>query len=162
MSKEADLAAKFWKALKSDRTVMLGMPDVEGGRAQPMTALIEGDHSGPIWIFTSSETDLVHALDVEGRDAFIHFADKGHHLFAAVDGRLRIDTDYETVNRLWNPFIAAWFEGKDDPKLRLLRFEPADAQIWLNENSLFAGVRMMLGADPKTEYKDKVGEVHLH
>ena len=147
MSKEADLAAKFWKALKSDRTVMLGLPDVE---------------TGPIWIFTSSETDLVHALDNEGRDAFIHFADKGHHLFAAVDGQLRIDTDYETVNRLWNPFIAAWFEGKDDPKLRLLRFEPADAHIWLNENSLFAGVRMMLGADPKKEYKDKVGEVRLH
>jgi len=162
MSKEADLAAKFWKALKSDRTVMLGLPDVEGGRAQPMTALIEGDHSGPIWIFTSSETDLAHALDVEGRDAFIHFADKGHHLFAAVDGHLRIDNDYETINRLWSPFIAAWYEGKDDPKLCLLRFEPADAQIWLNENSLFAGVRMMLGADPKKTYKDKVGEVRLH
>jgi hypothetical protein len=29
MSKEADLAAKFWKALKSDRTVMLGLPGVE-------------------------------------------------------------------------------------------------------------------------------------
>ena len=26
MSKEADLAAKFWKALKSDRTVMLACP----------------------------------------------------------------------------------------------------------------------------------------
>ncbi|MGH1557338.1 pyridoxamine 5'-phosphate oxidase family protein [Caulobacter segnis] len=162
MSKEADLAAKFWKALKSDRTVMLGLPDVEGGRAQPMTAIIEGDHSGPIWIFTSSDTDLVQSLDQQGRDAFIHFSDKGHHLFAAVDGTLRIDTDYETVNRLWNPFIAAWYEGKDDPKLRLLRFEPADAQIWLNENSLFAGVKMMLGADPKKDYKDKVGEVRLH
>lgn len=162
MSNEADLTAKFWKALKSDRTVMLGLPDVDGGRAQPMTALIEGDHSGPIWIFTSSETDLIHSLDQQGRDAFIHFQDKGHHVFAAVDGRLRIDTDRETIDRLWNPFIAAWFEGKDDPKLRLLRFEPADAQIWLNENNLFAGVKMLLGADPKKEYKDKAGEVRLN
>lgn len=161
MSKEADLADKFWKALKSDRTVMLGLPDVDGGRAQPMTAIIEGDHSGPIWIFSASDVDLVQSLDKAGRDAFIHFADKGHHLFAAVDGTLRIDTDYETVDRLWNPFIAAWYDGKDDPKLRLLRFEPADAQIWLNENSLFAGVKMMLGADPKKDYKDKVGEVRL-
>jgi general stress protein 26 len=161
MSKEADLAEKFWKALKADRTVMLGLPDVDGGRAQPMTAMIEGDHSGPIWIFTSSETDLIQSLGAQGRDAFIHFADKGHHLFAAVDGSLRIDTDRETIDRLWNPFIAAWFEGKDDPNLRLLRFEPGDAQIWLNEHSLFAGVKMMLGADPKKDYKDKAGEVRL-
>ncbi len=161
MSNEADLAEKFWKALKSDRTVMLGLPDVDRGRAQPMTAQIEGDQSGPIWIFTSSETDLIQSLSAEGRDAFIHFADKGHQLFAAVDGSLRIDTDRETVERLWNPFVAAWFEGKDDPKLRLLRFEPRDAQIWLNEHSLFAGVKMMLGVDPKTDYRDKVGEVRL-
>jgi general stress protein 26 len=69
--------------------------------------------------------------------------------------------DRETIERLWNPFIAAWYNGKDDPKLRLLRFEPGDAQIWLNENSLFAGVKMMLGVDPKKDYKDKVGEVRL-
>lgn len=162
MSKEADLAEKFWKAIKSDRTVMLGLPDHENGRAQPMTAIIEGDHSGPIWIFSAVDVDLVQAVEGGARDAFIHFADKGHHLFAAVDGRLRVDTDRETVERLWNPFIAAWYEGKDDPKLRLLRFEPADAQIWLNENSLFAGVKMMLGADPKQDYKDKVGEVRLN
>jgi general stress protein 26 len=160
MSNEADLAEKFWKALKSDRTVMLGLPDVERGRAQPMTAQIEDD-AGPIWIFTSSETDLVQSLSQQGRDAFIHFADKGHHLFAAVDGSLRIDTDRETIDRLWNPFVAAWFEGKDDPKIRLLRFEPGNAQIWLNEHSLFAGVKMMLGVDPKTDYKDKVAEVRL-
>lgn len=161
MSNEAELAEKFWRALKSDRTVMLGLPDVERGRAQPMTAQIEGDDSGPIWIFTSSETDLVQSLSGQGRDAFIHFADKGHHLFAAVDGALRIDTDRETIDRLWNPFVAAWFEGKDDPKIRLLRFDPGNAQIWLNEHSLFAGVKMMLGVDPKTDYKDKVGEVSL-
>lgn len=160
MSNDAELAEKFWKAIKSDRTVMLGLPDVERGRAQPMTAQIEED-TGPIWIFTSSETDLVQSLSSQGRDAFIHFADKGHHLFAAVDGSLRIDTDRATIDRLWNPFVAAWFEGKDDPKIRLLCFEPSNAQIWLNEHSLFAGVKMMLGVDPKTDYKDKVAEVSL-
>jgi len=83
-------------------------------------------------------------------------------LFASVEGRLAIDNDRATIDRLWNPFVAAWFEGgKDDPKLRLLRFEPGNAQVWLNENSLFAGVKMLLGADPKQDYKDKVAEMDL-
>lgn len=160
MSKDADLAAKFWKALKSDRTVMLALPGVDNGRGQPMTALFEGDHSGPLWIFTSADNHVLPAIG-EGREALIHFASKGHDLFAAVDGHLKIDTDHATVERLWNPFVAAWFEGQDDPKLRLLRFDPGHAQIWLNATSLFAGVRMLLGSDPKKDYQDKVGEVEL-
>ena len=64
------------------------------------------------------------------------------------------------IDRLWNRFVAAWFEGgKDDPKLALLRFDVRDGQIWLNEHSLFAGVKLMLGQDPKEEYKDKVAAV---
>jgi len=66
------------------------------------------------------------------------------------------------IDRLWNPFVAAWYEGgKDDPELRLLRFDPDWAQVWLNENSVFSALKLMLGRDPKKEYKDKVAEVKL-
>src|SRR6478736_923890 len=147
MSKEAELAAKFWKSLKSDRTAMVGLVGFEGSRAQPLTALIEDDDGGPIWFFTSSQSDLVAALASHSK-ALLHFASKGHDLFASVEGDLSVDTDRATIDRLWNPFVAAWFEGKDDPKVRLLRFDTGDAQIWLNENRLFAGLKMLLGSDP--------------
>lgn len=162
MPSPAELEADFWKALKSDMTVMLGLVGVEDGHAQPMTAQI-GDREGrgPIWFFTSKETDLVRALGA-GAAATLQFAAKGHQLFASLDGRLAPDDDRATIDRLWNRFVAAWFEGgKDDPKLQLIRFDPASAQIWLNENSLFAGVKMLLGVDPKQDYKDKVAEVDL-
>ena len=69
---------------------------------------------------------------------------------------LRRDQDRANIDRLWNPFVAAWFEGgKTDPKLLLLRFDPREAQIWLNENSLFAGVKLLLGTDPKDDYAGK-------
>jgi len=160
MSNEAELAAKFWKSLKSDRTAMVGLVAIEGGRTQPLTALIEDDDGGPIWFFTSSDSDLVAEL-ARQKDAVLHFASKGHDLFASVEGELTVDTDRATIDRLWNPFVAAWFEGKDDPKIRLLRFDAGHAQIWLNENSLFAGLKMLLGRDPKKDYKDKVAETKL-
>jgi general stress protein 26 len=66
------------------------------------------------------------------------------------------------VERLWNPFVAAWYDGgKDDPELRLLRFDPERAQVWLNEHSALAGIKLLLGRDPKKEYKDKVAEVKV-
>ena len=66
------------------------------------------------------------------------------------------------IDRLWNPFVAAWFEkGKDDPKLVLLRFDLESAEVWIDASSFIAGVKMLLGFDPKKEYRGKVGEVRL-
>jgi general stress protein 26 len=50
-----ELERKFWKALKSDMTVMLGLDGVEDGHARPMTAQLEHDDRGPIWFFTANE-----------------------------------------------------------------------------------------------------------
>ena len=160
MPSDSDIKAKFWKHLKSDMTIMLG---VEGsGEAQPMTAQLEGDmESGPIWFFTSKDTDLVGQIG-SGAPGVGYFAAKGHDLFAGVSGELSLSTDRATIDRLWNSFVAAWFEGgKEDPKLQLIRFDPHHAHIWLNENSLFSGVKMLLGSDPKKDYKDKVADVPL-
>ena len=159
MASESEIKAKFWKHLKSDMTIMLG---VEGsGEARPMTAQLDGDsESGPIWFFTSKETDLVKSIG-SGALGEAYFASKDHDLFAGVTGDLSLSTDRATIERLWNPFVAAWFEGKDDPKIQLIRFDARHAHIWLNENNIFAGVKMLLGSDPKKDYKDKVADVPL-
>ncbi len=163
MPSQAEIEAKFWKALKSDMTVMLGLTDREQGHAQPMTAQFDEDQEGrgPVWFFTAKDVDLVQALG-PGAPAVMQFASKGHELFASVQGRLVPDNDRATIDRLWNRFVAAWFEGgKDHPKLQLLRFDGDEAQIWLNEHSTFAGIKLLLGVDPKQDYKDKVAEVSL-
>jgi general stress protein 26 len=163
MSNEAELTTKLWKALKSDMTVMLGLVAVEDGHSQPMTAQLdpEGDEGGTIWFFTAKDTDLVKAMGSQHR-AVAHFVSKGHDLFASLHGELTVDNDRATIDRLWNRFVAAWFKGgKDDPQLQLIRFEPERAQVWLNEHSLVAGVKLLLGRDPKAEYRDKVGDVQL-
>ena len=66
------------------------------------------------------------------------------------------------IDRLWNRFVAAWFDkGKDDPKLALLRFDTEQAEIWLDGSSVVAGIKMLLGFDPKEDYKDHVAKVAL-
>ncbi|MES0090054.1 pyridoxamine 5'-phosphate oxidase family protein [Mesorhizobium sp. M0030] len=59
MPTPAELEAKFWKSLKSDMTMMIGL---DGSKAipRPMTAQIE-DQNGPIWFFTATDTELVEA-----------------------------------------------------------------------------------------------------
>jgi general stress protein 26 len=163
VSKETEIEKKFWKALARDRTAMLGLAGVEEGHTQPMTAQIlhDEDERGPIWFFTAKDTDLVRNLGTSHR-ANLQFASKGHDLFASIQGELIADNNRAMIDKLWNKFVAAWFEGgKDDPKLQLVRFEPAQAQVWLNEHSLWAGVKLLLGRDPKEDYAGKTAEVRL-
>jgi len=158
MPNEAEIKAKFWKALKSDMTLMLGLDGARDGHTQPMTAQIENDEAGPIWFFTARDNSLIQALG-ESHRAIATFADKGHHLFASMSGELRVDTDRAVVERLWNPFVAAWFEGKDDPKLALLRLDPESARIWLNATPVGAAIEWLMRRDPKESYEEKVAEV---
>ena len=157
------LEAKFWKALKSDMTMMLGLDGVEDGHARPMTAQLETTQNA-IWFFTATDNSIVKNLDERagGNRAIATFASKGHDLFATVHGSLHIDNDRDVIDRLWNRFVAAWYPGgKSDPKLVLLRLDPERAEIWLNESSIFTGIKLMLGSDPKKDYKEKVATVSL-
>jgi len=155
-----ELEAKFWKALKSDMTMMIGLDGVEDGHARPMTAQLDGDR-GPIWFFTSKDSEIAKQVS-QGSRAIATFASKGHDLFATVHGGLSLDTNRGNVDRLWNRYVAAWFEGgKDDPKVALLRFDAERAEIWEDASSLVAGLKMLLGADPKEDYRDKVAKVAL-
>jgi len=154
-----ELETRLWKALQSDRTVMLGLSGAEDGHTRPMTAMIEDGH-GPVWFFTSRDNAMVNALR-GGARAVAAFSSKGHDLFASMQGTLSIDQDRAVIDRLWNPFIAAWFEGKDDPRLVLLRLDADQAEVWLNENNLVAGVKMLFGVDPRKDYADKVAKVDL-
>lgn len=163
MSNQAEIEHKFWKALRSDMTVMLGLAGVDEGHTRPMTAQLDGDEDrGPIYFFTSKETELVSELGAGSGRAIATFASKGNDVFATIHGTLVADNDRAVIDRLWNSYVAAWYEGgKDDPKLQLLRLDAERAQVWVDASSLLAGVKVMLGIDPKEDYKDKVAEVSL-
>ena len=157
MTSPADLEKKFWKALASDRTVFLAC---DGAEPRPMTASTEGE-SAPIWFFTSYDTDIGEVLKTGPREATMTFASKGHDIWASASGQLVLDNDKAVIDRLWNPFVAAWYEGKHDPKLALARFDAREAQVWENGSSLVAGLKMLMGSDPKKDFEDQTAKVRL-
>jgi general stress protein 26 len=160
MPSPQELTRKFWKALASDRTMMLGLDGVEDGHTRPMAAQFENDQS-PLWFFASKDQAVTQKIGPRQR-AIATFAAKGHDLFATVQGTLSVNTDRSVVDRLWNREIAAWYpQGKEDPNLVLLRLDAQQAEIWLHESSLFAGAKLLLGADPKKDHAENTAQVRL-
>lgn len=149
----------FFDALKVDRTVMLGLDGVDEGHTRPMTALIE-DQSGLIWFFGGNDNVLVKQLQGCQR-VIASFTSKGHDLFASINGTLRVENDREVIDRLWNPYVAAWYSGKDDPNLALLRLDAKSVEIWRSEHSLLMGIKLLMGIEPKADFSDNVAHVQL-
>jgi len=158
MTTDQEFAHKFWKSIRSDMTAMVGTKDVH---PKPLTAQFDGDRK-TIFFFTAKGTELAESAS-SPVDATIIYSSKGHDLFATVHGKLEVDNDPVLIDRLWNRFVAAWFEeGKDDPKLCLLRFEPGEAEIWKDASSIVAGLKLFLGmGDPKEDYEDSVATLKL-
>jgi general stress protein 26 len=156
------IEAKLWDALNDSPFVMLGLDRARDGAMQPMTARFEESDRdrGAIWFFTATDHDLTRALGQDNQ-AIASYASKGHSVFASLRGKLFLDNDRHAIDRLWNAIVAEWYEGKDDPKLALLRFEIDDAKIWLSdvEGFLKPALSKLFGRQPEASIKEKVTEV---
>ncbi|TFL18793.1 pyridoxamine 5'-phosphate oxidase family protein [Jannaschia formosa] len=143
-----ELEKKFWKHLDDDRTVFLSC---EGALPRPMYAAFD-EEASPIWFFTNWETDLGDALRTGPKQGVMTFSSKGNDLWASVSGKLSVDKDRATLDRLWNPVVSAWYDGgKDDPKLLLVRYDATEAEIWEDTSTLVAGVKSLLGMNPQQD-----------
>lgn len=164
MATDREIEEKFWKELDDSPFLMLGIEGERDGATQPMTANFEDQdrNAGRLWFFTANDHDLARALGSSGR-AIAAYSAKGHDLFASLRGTLIADNDPATIDRLWNPVVAEWYDGKDDPKLLLLRFEVNDAKIWLSdvEGFLKPALNHLLGRKPESGMEEKVAEVSL-
>lgn len=159
--KDAQLEARFWAAIRRDMTGMLGLgSEVEH---RPMTAQLASEEDrGPFWFFATKDSDLVRHLSGQPREASFHFVSKGHDLWASVSGTLALDMNRAVIDKLWNPHVAAWYDGgKDDPDLALLRMDADHARIWKDASSLAAYALTLLGRDPTQDYRDNVADVSL-
>lgn len=151
-----DIKHDFWKGLAASPFVMVGL-DAGHAHSVPMNAQLDKDASGAFWFFTSRDNRLA-----AGGSAMVQFASKGHDLFACIAGTLTEEQDRTVLDRLWNTSIEAWYAGgKSDPKLLLLRFDLADAEIWTADLSIKGIFKMMTGMTMKGDELGRHAEVSL-
>lgn len=114
--------------------------------ARPMTVTEVEEDSGRLWFFTDVDSFKNIELDRDPRvTLFFKESDYGGHL--KLDGTATEVTERETIHRLWNPKLRAWFDGEDDPRISLLRFDPSGGEYWDNRHgAAITGIKMLFGA----------------
>ncbi|MBU0557397.1 MAG: pyridoxamine 5'-phosphate oxidase family protein [Alphaproteobacteria bacterium] len=144
-----DIKDEFWKSLSASPILMVRR-DGSNEHALPMHACLDEDlgptYGGAVWFFTERDNRLA-----PGGSAMAQFMSKGHDVFACVSGQLVEETDSGLIDRFWSNPVASWFDGREDPKLLVLRMELNDIEIWTADLGIKGRLKLMTGSriDPQ-------------
>lgn len=103
-------------------------------QTRPMS-IQEVDDDGCLWCFSADDSDKNQQLMEDDR-VQLFFANPGDSEFMSIFGTGTVVRDRKRVDELWTPLVRAWFkEGKDDPRLTLLKVQPQEAYYWDTKNN---------------------------
>jgi general stress protein 26 len=140
---------KLRELMKGIDIAMLTTVDEDGTlRSRPMGTQ-EAEFDGDLWFITSVDTGKVPEINKE-RQVNVSYADPRSHRYVSVSGRANVINDKAKVEEFWSPIYKAYFpEGKDDPKLRVIKVTVEKAEYWESPGGIIPTVigfaRAMLG-----------------
>jgi len=128
---QRDAATEKLKELAEDIKVCMFCTDLGSApfQTRPM-GLQQIDDSGNLWFMSSSESDK-NAEIQNDQDVQLIFSKNSDAHFLNVFGKATILRDKAKLDEVWNGLAKAWFtEGKDDPKITLIKVQPTEAYYW--------------------------------
>ena len=150
----SDTAKTLKDALDGLAVAMVGTEDKSGPgpvwKSRPLATA--GTTDGALRFLVSSETDWVQALESSGSPTTVTYCDPGKNTYVALQGTATTTDDSALVEQLWSAADGAWFDGKDDPKVRVLEISVESGEFWDGPGGRVGGLisvaKAAAGADP--------------
>jgi general stress protein 26 len=121
---------KLNEMIKDIDIAMLTTVDEDGTlRSRPMGTQ-EAEFDGDLWFMTLVNTgkvsEIKHASKVN-----VSYAHPGKSRYVSVSGTAELVNDRAKIEAFWSPIYNAYFpDGKEDPKLRLIKIAVEKAEYW--------------------------------
>lgn len=96
--------------------------------SRPM-GLQETDEEGNLWFISSDESNKNFEIKEDNR-VQLFFMNNSNSEYLSVYGKAFIYKDHKTIEDKWSPMANAWFDGKDDPKVTIIRVTPDETYYW--------------------------------
>ncbi len=123
--------------LTHEKTCMFCTHDAAGElMARPMSTN-KTDGYGNIWFISDRLSELNGQL-ANNPKADLLYTNSKDNSYCTVKGRVEVSRDQGLINELWNPIAKAWFkEGKEDPRISVIKVIPEDAHYWDTKSGKF-------------------------
>lgn len=144
--------AHIWTLMEGIPMALLITRDGEAMDARPMAAHAKAEE-GRIYILANKGEDSDQEIQADS-EVVLSFQ-KGA-TYVVVYGSGHASDDRAKIKELWTPFAQAWWDGPDDPRIRLLTITPASAEYWESPGKLITYADMLLSA--ATGKRPNVGE----
>ncbi|MCA6067948.1 pyridoxamine 5'-phosphate oxidase family protein [Chryseobacterium sp. RG1] len=96
--------------------------------SRPM-GIQETDDTGNLW-FISSESSNKNFEIKEDNRVQLYFMNNSDSEYLSIFGEAFIYTDKATIEEKWSAMANAWFDGKDDPNVSIIRVQPKETYYW--------------------------------
>jgi general stress protein 26 len=117
----------FFEVLKGfDQAMLVTHGSPAGLHARPM-AIAKTESDGGIWFISGTDSSKVHEIE---HDSSMLAVMQQSGKFMSVAGRAQLVRDRAKIHELWKEAFRAWFDGKDDPNIVLIRLNPTEAEYW--------------------------------
>ena len=118
----------------------------ETGGTRPMS-IKKADAAGALWFLSSADSHKNAEIEADP-NVRLFLQSAKHSGFLVLEGHATISRDRDQIEDLWNPILKTWFtEGKDDPRITVIRVAPTTGYYWDNKHGEFvAATKMMIGA----------------
>lgn len=96
--------------------------------SRPMS-LKESDEEGNLWFLSSEQSHKNFEIKEDNR-VQLYFMNNGDSEYLSILGKAFIYKDKSTIEDKWTPMANAWFDGKEDPNVSVIRVTPEETYYW--------------------------------
>ena len=117
--------------------------------SRPM-ATQKTEFDGILWFLTAAASRKTDEI-ADNANVSLIYADPGNASYVTVKGHAWVLDDRSKIRELWNAMYKAWFPGgEDDPNIRVLRVDVAEAEYWeANDSKIVRGIKYLAAAATK-------------
>lgn len=123
-------ALKTLKKLSESAGICMFCTDLDQipNASRPMS-LKETDSEGNLWFISSEQSHKNFEIKEDNR-VQLYFMNNSDSEYLHILGNAFIYDDRSTIEEKWTPMANAWFDGKDDPNVSVIRVTPTETYYW--------------------------------
>ncbi len=121
-------ARSLSEVLEELHFAMVGTPDGDVWKSRPLT--LAGLDSSTMHFLVAADADWVQALGNGSAPCTTTFSDPSKNDYVALQGSARVLNDRALIESLWTAPAGAYFDGKDDPNIRVLAVDVDYGEYW--------------------------------
>ena len=117
----------------------------ENADSRPM-AIQKVEPDGSLWFISSVDSHKNKEI-LEDDKVHLYFMNNSKYEYVFIKGTATISQDKALIEKYWSAFANAWFDGKDDPRVSVIKIVPYDGYYYeTKDNKIFALLKMSFNA----------------